>query len=96
MKKLLQEIVELENKVDKLYLVENTELFNSIIKTLRDEMVNKKKETRQDKFTRSRLELFNAGTKILEMKKKIKDKDVKKFLDTIGFAIYEVANDKSL
>ena len=96
MKELLQEVVELERKVDKLYLIESTVLFNNIIKSLMGTMKDKKKSSRKDKFTRSRLELFNAGTKILEMKKKFKDKDVKKILDTIGFAIYEVANDESL
>lgn len=96
MKKLLQEVVELERKVDKLYLLEDSELFNSIINKLKKQMVDKKKKDRPDKFTRGRLELFNAGTRILEYKKKIKDKDVKKFLDTLGLAIYDVANDKSL
>ena len=96
MKSLLQEVVELERKVDKLYLRENTELFNTITKVLKSKFKDKKVRDRQDKFTRSRLELFNAGTRILEYKKKVKDKDVKEILDTIGFSIYEVANDKSL
>lgn len=96
MKKLLQEVIELERKVDKLY--ENTEVYGSIKKTVLKKFKEKKSKDRQDKFTRSRLELFNIGTYILEgiKKKKIKDKDVKELVNSIGFAIYEVGNDKSL
>lgn len=93
------------NTSDKLdYLIEMMELeeaneitgpvFSSIKAAAIRIMKEKLKAERSDKLTRSRLQLFNVGTKIWDFKKKVKDKQVKDLLDQIVHAFHIVANDK--